>query len=202
MKIFKYGQKEIDYLKGKDKRLARAIDRIGPIEKQLIPDLFTALVNSIVGQQISSKAAETVWNRLVDLIDGDFTPQAILSKSPEQIQKCGMTNRKVFYIQDAAEKIVTGKFNIDELRDLPDKEVKNRLTTLNGIGEWTAEMLMIFSMQRPDILSWGDLGIKKGIMMLYGHKTLDRTRFERYRKRYSPYASVASLYLWEISAGK
>ncbi|MGB4388522.1 MAG: hypothetical protein WBI89_04880, partial [Caldicoprobacterales bacterium] len=73
MKIFKYGQKEIDYLKGKDKRLARAIDRIGPIERQLIPDLFTALVNSIVGQQISSKAAETVWNRLVDLIDGDFT---------------------------------------------------------------------------------------------------------------------------------
>ncbi|HZK34307.1 MAG TPA: DNA-3-methyladenine glycosylase 2 family protein [Bacillota bacterium] len=202
MEIFKYGQEEIDYLKGKDKRLARAIDRIGPIKRELIPDLFPALVNSIIGQQISAKAATTVWNRMLDLMAGNITPEKVWSKSVDEIQKCGMSTRKVFYIQDAAEKILTGKFDMDGLKGLPDNEVKKQLSSLNGIGEWTAEMLMLFSMQRPDILSWGDLALKRGIMMLYGHKTLDRTRFDRYRRRYSPYASVASLYLWEISAGK
>jgi DNA-3-methyladenine glycosylase II len=198
--IFQYGQQEIEYLKKKDKCLAEVIDRIGFIEREVIPDLFTALVNSIVSQQISMKAADTVWARLLDKV-GEITPESITAVSAEEIQKCGMSMKKAVYIQDAAQKIRCGDFNIDELAELPDDEVCKRLTSLQGVGVWTAEMLMIFSMQRKNIVSWGDLALKRGMMALYHHKELDRARFERYRKRYSPYGTIASFYLWEVSRG-
>ena len=110
--------------------------------------------------------------------------------------------KKSVYIRNIAVDIINGSLNLDELYELPDDEVCRRLSSLNGIGTWTAEMLMTFSMQRPDILSWDDLAIRRGIMMLYGHKKLDKNLFGRYKKRYSPYGSVASLYLWGISLGK
>ena len=201
MEFFQYDQRETDYLKKKDKRLAEVIDRIGPVQREIIPDLFAGLVNSIVGQQISTKAFITIWNRIKDLF-GTVTPESILSKSAEELQKCGITMKKSVYIRNIAVDIINGSLNLDELYELPDDEVCHRLSSLNGIGTWTAEMLMTFSMQRPDILSWDDLAIRRGIMMLYGHKKLDKNLFGRYKKRYSPYGSVASLYLWEISLGK
>ena len=201
MEFFQYGQKETDYLKKKDKRLAEVIDRIGPVQREIIPDLFAGLVNSIVGQQISTKAFITIWNRIKDLF-GTVTPENILSKSAEELQKCGITMKKSVYIRNIAIDIINGTLNLDELYELPDNEVCRRLSSLNGIGIWTAEMLMTFSMQRSDVLSWDDLAIRRGIMMLYGHKKLDKNLFARYKKRYSPYGSVASLYLWEISLGK
>ena len=201
MEFFQYGSKEIDYLKSKDKRLAEVIDRLGPVRREIIPDLFAGLVNSIVGQQISTKAFITIWNRIKDLFIV-ITPESILSKSAEELQKCGITMKKAVYIQNIAQEIINGNFDINELHGLPDDEVCKRLSSLNGIGTWTAEMLMTFSMQRPDILSWDDLAIRRGIMMLYRHKKLDKKLFAKYKKRYSPYASVASLYLWEISLGK
>ena len=201
MEFFQYGSKETDYLKSKDKRLAEAIERIGPVQREIIPDLFAGLVNSIVGQQISTKAMVTIWNRIKDLFIA-VTPESILSRSAEELQKCGITMKKAVYIRNIALDIVNGNFNINELHGLPDDELCKKLSSLNGIGLWTAEMLMTFSMQRPDILSWDDLAIRRGIMMLYKHKRLDKKRFARYKKRYSPYCSVASLYLWEISMGK
>ena len=201
MEFFQYGQKETDYLKKKDKRLAEVIDRIGPVQREIIPDLFAGLVNSIVGQQISTKAFITIWNRIKDLF-GTVTPENILSKSAEELQKCGITMKKSVYIRNIAIDIINGTLNLDELYKLPDNEVCRRLSSLNGIGIWTAEMLMTFSMQRSDVLSWDDLAIRRGIMMLYGHKKLDKNLFARYKKRYSPYGSVASLYLWELSLGK
>jgi 3-methyladenine DNA glycosylase/8-oxoguanine DNA glycosylase len=199
MEIFKYDEKEITYLKKKDKKLAAAIERIGLIEREVIPDLFTALINSIVGQQISAKAADTVWNRLLQLL-GKITPETIEAASTEEIQKCGMSIRKANYIKNIGSSTINGDLNISELKLLTDEEVIKRLSAINGIGVWTAEMLMIFSMERPNVLSYGDLAIRRGIMKLYGLKELDKTKFERYKKRYSPYGSVASLYLWHISA--
>lgn len=201
MESFKYGSTEIEYLKKKDKKLAEAINRIGMIVREVTRDLFTALISSIVAQQISSKAADTVWNRLVSKL-GSITPEIIYNTSAEEIQQCGLTMKKAGYIKGIAEAVINGELKIEELDKLSNEEVIKCLSALNGIGVWTAEMLMIFSMQRPDVLSYGDLAIRRGIMMLYHHKTLDKERFERYRKRYSPYGSVASLYLWAISAGK
>lgn len=198
MEIFKYGQVELDYLKKKDKKLGLAIERIGMIEREIIPDLFTALINSIVAQQISAKAAVTVWNRMLAHF-GAITPQNIVAAAVEEIQQCGLSMRKANYIKGIGEAVVQGELNISEFPELPDSEIIKRLSSLHGIGVWTAEMLLIFSMERPDVVSWGDLAIRRGIMKLYGHKALDKAKFERYKKRYSPYGSVASLYLWSLS---
>lgn len=198
MGIFKYGQTELDYLIQKDKKLAIAIEKIGMIEREIIPDLFTALIKSIVGQQISNKAAATVWGRMLEHF-GKITPQGIATATIEEVQQCGITTRKASYIKNIAEAVVNGELKIAGFPELPDEEIVKCLSSLPGVGVWTAEMLLIFSMERSDVVSWGDLAIKRGMMKLYGHKKLDKVKFERYKKRYSPYGSVASLYLWEIA---
>ena len=201
MEIFNYGETEINYLKKKDKKLALAIDRIGKIEREVTPDLFTALVSSIVSQQISNKAAATVWSRLCELV-GDITPKSIVEADINDIQKCGMSVRKASYIKNIGDIVCSGDLNVDDLHDLSDDELIKKLSALHGIGIWTAEMLMIFSMERPNIVSWGDLAIRRGMCNLYHHEELTKTQFERYKKRYSPYGSVASLYLWALSVEK
>jgi DNA-3-methyladenine glycosylase II len=133
---------------------------------------------------------------------GEITSQKIAYTTAEEIQQCGITMKKAIYIRSIADAVMQGEFNIDELSELPDEEVCKRLSALNGIGVWTAEMLMTFSMQRPNVMSWGDLAIRRGIMMLYHHRKLDKAKFEKYKRRYSPYCTIASLYLWEIAAGR
>ncbi|MFL7883693.1 DNA-3-methyladenine glycosylase [Proteus mirabilis] len=196
---FQYGEKEISFLKQKDKRLAAVMERIGEIKRPLTPDLFTALIKNIIEQQISVAAATTVQQRLLTLYDGIYTPVHIASLSVQDIQQCGMTMRKAGYIKGIADSVINHTLDLDQIPAMSDKAVINTLIKLKGIGIWTAEMLLISSLNRPDILSWGDLAIQRGIMRLYRHQSLDRTRFERYRKRYSPYGSTASLYLWALS---
>ncbi len=198
MPIFEYGQKEIDYLKKKDKKLGAAIEQIGWIEREVIPDPFTALIISVVGQQISTKAAQTVASRLYQLV-GNITPLTIEQAELEDIQKCGMSVRKASYIKGIAVSATSGMIDFDRLNTLTDDEIIEKLSALKGVGAWTAEMLCIFSLNRPDIVSYKDLAICRGMMNLYGHKKLTKDQFERYRKRYSPYGSTASLYLWAIS---
>ncbi len=199
--VFEYGAKELAFLAGKDKRLAQAIERIGLISRPLMPDLFAALVGTIIDQQISTKAGKTVNARLLALA-GAFTPPCLEQLTAEQIQSCGMSMRKALYIKGAATAAMSGELDLPAIHDYSDQQVIDTLSKLPGIGIWTAEMLMIFSLGRPDILSWGDLAIRRGMMNLYRHKTLTRERFERYRRRYSPYGSTASLYLWAYSAAE
>ena len=199
MGTFSYGYTELDYLKKQDEQLGAAINRIGFIEREIIPDLFTALVHSIVGQQISAKAAVTVWNRLQQVC-GTITPQSIAEIAVTDIKQCGTSMRKAGYIKGIGEAVMQGQLKIDELPGLSDAEIIKRLSALHGVGVWTAEMLLIFSMQRPDVVSWGDLAIRRGMMNLYGLQALDKAEFARYRQRYSPYGSVASLYLWRLAA--
>lgn len=198
MPIFPYGETEIRYLKSRDPVLGKAIDRFGPIERRVIPDLFAALVNSIAGQQISSKAQETVWKRLQEKFDG-VTVEAIHAASLEEIQSCGLSMRKAGYIWKAADRIVGGELSLVALKSLPDDEVCRQLVKLEGVGIWTAEMLLIFSMERPDVLSFGDSAIRKGMALLYGLPAIDRPTFDRYRALYSPYGTVASLYIWAVA---
>ena len=198
MELFKYGPVEIDYLKRRDRRLGAAIDRIGAIEREVTPDLFTALVKSVVAQQISRKAAETVWNRLCEQLS-DITPTSVAAADSSHIQKCGLSLRKAVYIKGLGDAVAAGDLDLVNLGELPDAEIIKRLSSLHGLGVWTAEMLLIFSLCRPNIVSWGDLAIRRGMMNLYGLKTLSKDQFDRYCKRYSPYGSVASLYLWALS---
>ncbi len=197
---FEYGLDAIGHLKKKDKRLGSAIDRIGPIQRKTEDDLFTGVVHHIVGQQISTAAQATVWGRLRGLL-GEVCADTICLCSREALQSCGITFKKADYILDFARKVQSGEFNVEALRDMADRDVIATLSSLNGIGVWTAEMLMIFCMQRPDVVSYGDLAIRRGMRMLYRHRKLDKMLFSKYARRYSPYGSVASLYLWAIAGG-
>ena len=200
MVIFDYGDVEISHLKKRDKTLGTAIDTIGPIKREVRPDLFSSLIKSIIGQQISSKAQATIWARMTSGLV-EITPQTILACSEAEIQSFGITFKKASYIRGAAERAADGRLDIDALRSKSDLEVNEELTKIDGIGVWTAEMLMLFSMQRPDILSYGDLAILRGMRMLYRHEKITKQLFEKYRRRYSPHGSVASLYLWAIAGG-
>ena len=198
--FFQYGETEIAYLKQADKRMAEVIDRIGKVERRVIPDLFAALVHSIVGQQISTKAHETIWKRIESAFE-QVTPEAIDRLSVEELQGFGITFKKAAYIRNATQQVLDGTLDIQSLYMMNDNEVCTRLSELDGIGVWSAEMLMLFSMQRPDILSFGDLAIQRGLRMVYHHRKITRELFDKYRRRFSPYNSVASLYLWAVAGG-
>ncbi len=200
MTIFIYGDTEVNYLKSRDKTLGEAIDRIGLLSRETMPDVFAALVNAIVGQQISMKAWATIWGRMEQKFGG-VTPRSIFSASVEEVKACGVSMRKATYIKGVADQVMSGELDVHGLGSLSDGEVLEKLTALKGIGVWTAEMVMIFSMQRPDVFSWNDLAIHRALRQLYRHRTVTKKLFEKYRRRYSPYGTVASLYLWEIAGG-
>lgn len=197
---FEYGNEEMEFLKSRDKVLGAAIDQIGLIYREVDSDLFSSVVHHIIGQQISTSAQATIWQRLTNSLE-DINADTICTLELNELQKFGMTYKKAGYIKDFAEKVRNKEFDIEILNRLPDQEVVKELSALKGIGVWTAEMLMTFSMQRPDIVSFGDLAIHRGMRMLYHHKTIDREKFDKYKRRYSPYGTVASLYLWAIAGG-
>ncbi len=196
-KIFEYGDKEMNYLKSIDPLLGGIIDRMGKIERVIIPDLFPALIHAVIGQQISVKAAKTIWTRMQERYE--ITPEYLAQVELEDIAGCGMQTTKANYIKGIAEILDRGDFDLESLYQLPDKEAIKKLSALNGIGVWTAEMLLLNCMERPDIISYGDIAIRRGIMMLYGLSELTKEQFAEYKNRYSPYGSVASIYLWRVS---
>lgn len=197
---FAYGDTETGYLARKDKRLAHVMERVGHIQREVRPDLFDALMHAIVGQQIATKAQQTVWGRLVQTL-GQVTPATVDALDAESMQGLGLSFRKVGYMKAAARKALSGEFDVEALRHMDDVSVSAALCKLDGVGVWTAEMLMLFSLQRPNVLSFGDLAIIRGLRMVYRHKSVNRERFEAYRRRFSPYSSVASLYLWAVAGG-
>lgn len=188
------------YLSKKDARLREVIEQIGPIERPMREDLFEALIRQIVGQQISIKAMWTVWGRVKEKFN-PLTPENLLAANPEDIQACGLSYRKVSYIRTAAEAVFSKEVDLETLPGKSDEEVIQELTKLKGIGRWTAEMLLIFTLGRPDVLAWDDLAIHRGMRMVYHHRRVTREQFEKYRRRYSPHGSTASLYLWEVAMG-
>ena len=146
------------------------------------------------------KAQATIWQRMQDAL-GAVSAETILAAGVPELQSLGMTFRKAEYITDFAEKVHTGAFDLDAVAHMRDADAIRALSSLKGIGVWTAEMILLFCLQRPDILSYDDLAIQRGLRMVYHHRAIDRRLFEKYRCRYSPYGSVASLYLWAVSGG-
>ena len=196
-----YGKREVLHLTLQDPVLGEAISHIGHISRAVEPDLFVSLIQSIISQQISKKAAETVWNRFSARC-GVVTPDTVLAFSKEEIAQCGMSKRKASYLLGLANAIYNGELELKRLPSLHDEEVIQSLCKQPGVGRWTAEMMLIFSLSRPDVVSFSDLGIRRGMMRLYGLDSLSKEEFMEYRMRYSPYGSVASLYLWEIAGNE
>lgn len=197
---FQYGEKEIEYLKSKDKKLAEVIDKLGHLYRSVNHDLFSSIVYSIIGQQISTKAQLTIWNRMINEM-GKIDSETLISAGKEKIQSFGMTFKKADYILKFAEKVQCKDIDLDSLSNKSDEEIIKELSSLDGIGVWTVEMILLHCLERPNILSYGDLAILKGMKMVYHHKEIDKKRFEKYRKRFSPYGSVASIYFWAVAGG-
>ena len=198
MPILEYGEREISYLSKKDKKLGKLIENTGFLECKVSEDLFDSLVSYIATQQISNRAAETVSMRITQKF-GTVTPEKIALLPEEEIKSVGISMKKVQYIKGLSEAVLSGRLDIRGLADLPDEDVSSQLTSIRGIGDWTAEMFLIFSLGRMNVLSYKDFAIRKGMMLLYNIKGLERGTFEKYRKRYSPYGTVASLYIWHLS---
>ena len=197
---FEYGSTETEYLKSKDKKLAAVIEQIGHIDRPVDTDLFSSVVHHIIGQQISTKAQHTIWRRMQETF-GNVTPKAISKSDVNTLQSLGMTFRKAEYIKDFCDKIVKGGFDLEAVKAMSDEDAITALAGLKGVGVWTAEMILLFCLQRPNILSYGDLAIIRGMRMVYRHRKIDKKLFAKYRRRLSPYCSVASLYFWAVAGG-
>ena len=197
---FPYDDDATEYLKAKDKTLAPIIDYIGHINRPMDGDLFEAVMRSIIGQQISTAAQKTICRHMGDGL-GEVTPETVTAAGVEGLQSFGTTFKKAEYMHDFALKVLSGEFDLDAVATMPDAEAIAALSSLKGVGTWTAEMILLFSLGRQDIFAFDDLAIHRGIRMVYNHRKVTREMFERYRRRFSPYGSVASLYFWEVSHG-
>ena len=194
------GPREQRYLTAQDPVLGAAIRNLGPLRRAGEPDLCRCLTRQIVGQQISSAALKTIWSRLLEAL-GEITPQSLLDAAPEALRRCGLSGRKVQYLQQLALRMSQGALTSAVLQRMTDAEVIACLCESPGIGCWTAEMTLMFHLLRPDVVSFGDFGIRRGICLVYGLPELTRAQFELLRARWRPYGTAASLCLWAISGG-
>ena len=200
VRYVEYGDDAVAYLSERDPRMADAIARIGHVWRVRDDDLFQAVVHNIVGQQISTRAQATVWARMRDGL-GTVDAAHVAAASVEELQAFGMTYGKAGYIHDFALRVQDGSFDIAAVERMGDDEAIEALASLRGVGRWTAEMILTFCLNRPDVFAYDDLAIQRGLRMLYHHRRITRKLLERYRRRFSPYCSVASLYLWEVAGG-
>lgn len=163
---------------------------------------FSFIIFHIIGQMLSNKAAQTIIKRFKALV-GEITPSNILSKRDDDIRACGISCSKVDYMKNFSKLVLDDNIRLDELSELDDDEVISRLTSIKGIGRWTAEMISSFSLNRLNIFSYEDAALKSGIMKVHDEfKTLSRNRFNRLKKLYSPYCTVAAIYYYEINDNK
>lgn len=192
-----------------DPVMARLIDDHGgplptePDARGRPDDLYGALVRSIAGQQLSVKAAQAIWRKLMERFDGRTpTPQEILDDDPEALRAaCGFSRAKVSYLRSLAEHVLSGALDIEHLRELSDAEIVAELTAVRGIGEWTAHMFLMFTLHRPDVLPVGDLGVRNAAMAAYGFDAPPSpAQLLKLGERWRPQRTRACLYLWRSLA--
>jgi DNA-3-methyladenine glycosylase II len=192
------------HLRSADPTIAELMDRFGHPEEVLRrrgprpADPYGALLRSIVGQQLSTKAARSIYERLTALFDGAApSPRALLDADPEELRTAGLSRAKVAYLRDLAERVEDGDLELERLAELPDEEVFEQLTAVKGLGRWTADMFLIFHLGRPDVLPVGDLGIRRAAQRAYGLEELPSpAELERIAEPWRPWRSLACLYLW------
>ncbi|HZQ38791.1 MAG TPA: DNA-3-methyladenine glycosylase, partial [Dehalococcoidia bacterium] len=187
------------HLAAADPVLAALLERSRPVPPRREYALFHDLVSAIVSQQLSGKAAETIMRRLHEAVapGAEITPEAILRTDHETLRAAGLSNAKARYVRGLAEAVAEGTLDLEALPALGDDEVVGQLTRVKGIGRWTAEMILLFSLARPDVLSTGDLGIRTAVMRHYGLPALPApAELEAIAERWRPHRSAALLVLW------
>jgi DNA-3-methyladenine glycosylase II len=194
-----------------DPTMAALIERMGKLDiatrlrrrKEERPaDAYGALLRAIVGQQLSTKAARTIYLRVLDIFDGTTpSPEQLLEAGEADLRGAGLSGRKVEYVRDLAAHVISGELELDRLGELGDEEIVAELIAVRGLGQWTAEMFLIFHLERPDVLSGGDLGIRKAVQIEYGLEAMPTpAEVLEVGEPWRPHRSLASLYLWESLA--
>jgi DNA-3-methyladenine glycosylase II len=194
-----------------DPRMAALIERVGQIDiatrlrrrsEERPADAYGALLRAIVGQQLSTKAARTIYGRILELFEGSTPPpERLLEASEADLRGAGLSGRKVQYVRDLAGHVISGELELDRLGELSDEQVIEEIVAVRGLGRWTAEMFLIFHLERPDVLSGGDLGIRKAVQIEYELDEMPTPlRVLEIGEPWRPHRSLASLYLWESLA--
>ena len=214
----------VRHLKKADPVMRAIIERLGPCRMEFGPPEFHSLAEAIVYQQLNGKAAVTIFKRFAALAGEPLTPQGILKLSGEQMRSVGLSKQKSAYLKDLAEKTVSGLLDFAKLPDLPDKEIIEHLTQVKGIGVWTAQMFLMFTLRRPNVLPTGDFGVRMAMYKNYLEKRTKRNgatgltkgkketgskpakvkiilptpdQMQKIAKRWEPYRSIACWYLWQ-----
>ena len=197
-------QKALTYLKKSDSRMGRLIDEFGPPNFKPIDNYYESLVRSIMYQQLSGKAAATIYGRFKDLFNSKLYPKPkdVMAITHESLRSAGLSNQKATYIRDLSEKLDRREVDLSNLDKLSDEEISSELIKVKGIGQWTADMFLMFTLVRPDVFPLGDLGIQKGFM---GFNKMGRLptpkEMEIATEIWKPYRTVAAWYLWKIVDG-
>lgn len=182
----------------RDLTMEKLITVIGDIKISLRADYLSSIVRSIIGQQISVAAASAIYGRLEDLLGGKITTEGLLAKSHEELRQVGLTHRKTDYVRDLAEKVVKNELDLENIKQYDDQEIMEQLINVKGIGKWTAEMFLILTLGREDILAIDDVGIQRAAKWLYEvEKSERRNILIEKTPLWKPYRSVVSFYLWE-----
>jgi len=200
-----------EQLAAADPAMAALIERLGEIDvetrlrrrqEERPADAYGALLRAIVGQQLSTKAARTIYGRILELFGGATpAPEALLEAPEADLRAAGLSGRKVEYLRDLAGHVLSGQLELERLGELPDEEVVAEIVAVRGLGQWTAEMFLLFHLQRPDVLSGGDLGIRKAVQVEYALEAMPApARVLEIGEAWRPHRSLASLYLWESLA--
>lgn len=198
------GEDPVEYLRGADPILASVIgevgvDGLGDARAGRPNDHYGALVRSIVGQQLSTKAARAIYGRLTDRFGGRTpTPVEVLEDDPEELRAAaGLSHAKVGFLRSLAEHVLDGSLELERLEDLRDEEVISELVAVKGLGAWSAHMFLMFHLERPDVLAVGDLGIRRAVMIRYGLPALPSpAELEQIAEPWRPYRTLACRYLW------
>jgi DNA-3-methyladenine glycosylase II len=195
--------KAVATLRDGDPVMGRLIEEHGRLVRRELKeeprgDAYGALLRSIVGQQLSTKAAATIYGRMLELFGGHApTPRQLLEIDAERIRTAGLSRPKIAYLRDLAEHVEEGRLDLEHLPELPDEEVSAQLTDIKGLGQWTADMFLMFHLRRPDVLPVGDQGIRRAVQVQYRLRKLpDPNRLEKIARPWRPYRTLACLFLW------
>lgn len=199
--FFEYDEEGVKYLREKDEKLKEVIDFIGPIREPIEQNPFAGIIYHILGQQISVRVQDTLWDRLRESVQ-PLTPENIIRFGRENLRALGMSNRKAETIYSIAQLVTEGDLDFEALRELDDETFIKELTKIKGIGKWTAEMLLMFSYNRQDVFTFGDVALNRGLKMVYDIDKISKDQFEEFKEKFSPYGTLASLYFWAVGEYK
>jgi DNA-3-methyladenine glycosylase II len=192
-----------EHLRSVDHVIKGLIDEGGPIDPETDrrgsrPHAYQALARAIVGQQLSTKAAASIWGRVTELFEGETpSPRQLIEVDGEALRNAGLSWSKVGFLKDLAERVEDGRLDLDHLSELSDEDIVAELIEIKGVGRWTAEMFLIFHLGRPDVVSTGDLGIRRAMQIAYGMEELPGpSEMERIAEPWRPNRTLACLYLW------